>query len=68
MRFEYAGRTVKEALEATDEDWPDRTSAEVACDAFMPVEDAIVIRDQAENGGKVIFGADERNILVVLSR
>ena len=67
MRFEYAGRAVKEALEATDEDWPDRTSAEVTCAALMTVEDAIIIRDQAENGGKVIFGADERNILVVLS-
>jgi len=68
MRFEYAGRTVEEAFKATDEDWPNRTSAEVTCDAFMTVEDAIIIRDQAEDGGKVIFGADERNILAVLSR
>ena len=68
MRFEYAWRTVEEALEATNKDWSDWASTEVTCNAFMTVEDAIVVRDQAEDGGQGIFSADEWYVLVVLSR
>jgi len=47
MRFQYAWRTIEEALETTDEDWADRASAKVACNAFVAMDDALVIRDKA---------------------
>ena len=68
MGLEYARGTVEEALEATDKDWSDWASTQIPGNAFMTVEDAIIVADQAQDGGESIFGADEWYVLVVLSR
>jgi hypothetical protein len=46
MRLEDPRRPVKEALKALDEDRTERACAEIPGDAFMPMEDAIILPNQ----------------------
>lgn len=61
---EHAGRAVKEALEALDEDGAEGAGAHVAGDGLVAVENAVVESEEVEDVGHGVVGGDEGDVFV----
>lgn len=68
MRGDDLGWGVEAAFEALDQDWTERSGAEVAGERFVPVEHVGVVRQDGEDVGEGVIFADERQVFCALSR
>ncbi|KAL9098536.1 MAG: hypothetical protein Q9187_009642 [Circinaria calcarea] len=68
MGFEHLWRSIKQPLKPLYKNRPKRSCTEISGHAFMPLQYAVVVSNQAQDGGQCIFSGDERKSIIEMSR